>query len=147
MTVLSQTITQTQGRHNHTPHILPLRLYFTVGGALLVLTAITVAVAHFDLGPLNLTVAMLIAAIKASLVALFFMHLKYDNKLYAIIFVTALLFMAIFIIFTLFDTMTRDEISPEESGPINPKAVIYDQQATRSAKPGMTGEEHGEASH
>ena len=143
MTVLSQT----HNGRSHTPHILPLRLYFAVGGSLLVLTAITVAVAHFDLGPLNLTVAMLIAAIKASLVALFFMHLKYDNKLYAVIFVTALLFMAIFIIFTLFDTMTRDEISPEEGGPINPKAVIYDQQATGTAEPGVVTDEHGENTH
>ena len=138
---------QTQGGHNHTPHILPLKLYFGVGGALLVLTVITVAVAQFDLGPLNLTVAMLIAAIKASLVALFFMHLKYDNKLYAVIFVTALLFMAIFIIFTLFDTMTRDEISPEEGGPIDPKAVIYNQEAAGTSDPAVTTDENGETSH
>lgn len=122
----------------HTHHILPLRLYFAVGGALLVLTVITVAVAMVDLGPINLIVAMLIAAVKASLVVLYFMHLRYDNKLYSVIFVTSLLFLAAFIVFTMFDTMTRDEISPEEGGPINRRAAMYDQQPATA--PG-----HGEA--
>jgi cytochrome c oxidase subunit 4 len=117
----------------HSHHILPLKVYFAVGAALLFLTIVTVAVALVDLGPLNLLVAMLIAAVKASLVALYFMHLKYDNKLYAVIFVTSLLFLATFIIFTMFDTMTRDHISPEEAAPINEGAVIYQQPAAGDA--------------
>ncbi|UCD62872.1 MAG: cytochrome C oxidase subunit IV family protein [Candidatus Zixiibacteriota bacterium] len=93
-------------------HILPLKVYLGVGAALIVLTAITVTVSFFNFGPYNLLVAMVVAAIKASLVALFFMHLKYDSKLYMIIFVAAILFLAVFIIFTLFDTLLRGDVEP-----------------------------------
>ena len=60
-------------------HIIPLRIYCYVLGALVVLTAVTVAVAQFDFGNWNLVVAMAVASVKATLVALFFMHLKYEN--------------------------------------------------------------------
>ena len=90
-------------------HVLPLKTYLSVGGALLVLTVITVMVAQYQLGEWNLIVAMAIAATKATLVLLFFMHLKYDNKMYAFIFLIAVVFLAIFITFTMLDTKTRDE--------------------------------------
>lgn len=90
-------------------HVLPLKTYLSVGGALLILTVITVMVAQYQLGEWNLIVAMAIAATKATLVLLFFMHLKYDNKMYAFIFLIAVVFLAIFITFTMLDTMTRDE--------------------------------------
>jgi cytochrome c oxidase subunit 4 len=90
-------------------HVLPLSTYLSVGGALLVLTVITVMVAQYQLGEWNLIVAMAIAATKATLVLLFFMHLKYDNKMYAFTFLIAVVFLAIFITFTMLDTMTRDE--------------------------------------
>lgn len=120
---------QAQSHH----HILPLSVYLSIGATLLILTGITIWVAMFDLGPVNLLAAMLIACTKASLVALFFMHLKYDNKLYAVVFVGALLFLSIFIIFTMFDTMTRDAINKIEAGQINDKAVIYQQTDTTAA--------------
>jgi cytochrome c oxidase subunit 4 len=63
------------------PHLLPFRLYVTVLVILLTLTFITVAVSRFDFGMWNIVVAMLIASIKAGVVALFFMHLKYENPL------------------------------------------------------------------
>ena len=62
-------------------HILPLRLYVGVTAALFALTGLTVAVSYVHLGALNVIVAIGIAAIKVSLVALFFMHLKYDKKI------------------------------------------------------------------
>ncbi len=64
-------------------HVSPTRTYFIVGAALLVLTAITVAASYIDLNSmlLNVTVAMLIASVKASLVLLYFMHMKYESKL------------------------------------------------------------------
>jgi cytochrome c oxidase subunit 4 len=111
---------------SHVDHVLPLRLYLGVGATLLILTGITVAVSFMHFGGWNLVVAMLIAATKASLVALFFMHLKYDNKLYSFIFAAALLFLAIFIIFTMFDTLRRDQIYIEKAGHIRQDAVIYD---------------------
>ncbi|HSV08643.1 MAG TPA: cytochrome C oxidase subunit IV family protein, partial [Candidatus Binatus sp.] len=56
---------------------VPLRIYYTVYGALLVLTVVTVGVSLVDLGPLSTVVALAIAAAKASLVILFFMHVRY----------------------------------------------------------------------
>lgn len=117
----------------HKEHILPLRLYLTVGAALLVLTAVTVIISFFHFGPFNLLVAMIIAATKATLVALFFMHLKYDNKLYMIIFVTAILFLAVFIILTMFDTLRRSDVYEIESEHVRKEAIIYDSLAPGTA--------------
>ncbi len=108
------------------PHILPLRIYLGVAGALLVLTAITVFAAQTDFGSWNLVVALLIAAAKAILVALFFMHLKYDNRIYSVIFVGAILFLGIFITFTMFDTLNRGGINPLTKMPIKQYAAIYE---------------------
>ena len=69
------------------PHVLKIRVYLIVAALLLLLTTATVVVSTIDFGPWNLVVALLIAAIKATLVALFFMHLKYDNRIYSVIFV------------------------------------------------------------
>jgi cytochrome c oxidase subunit 4 len=109
----------------HVAHVLPLRVYLSVTATLLVLTAITVYVSTLDFGGYNLVIAMLIAAAKASLVALFFMHLRYDNKLYMVIFVAAVTFLAIFIILTMFDTLERDDIYEIRAQPIERQAVIY----------------------
>ena len=111
--------------HSH-HHILPLRVYLGVFAGLLVLTAVTVAVSFIHFGAFNLVVAMFVAAVKASLVAMFFMHLKYDNKLYLVVFLIAIAFLAVFIIFTMFDTMERDRIYIEKAGPIQKEAGIYD---------------------
>ena len=111
-------------------HILPVSLYLSVGVTLLGLTVITVWVAQYDLGPINLLVAMLIAAVKVSLVAMFFMHLKYDNKLYLVAFLSAIFFLAVFIIITMFDTLRRGDIDNIKAGPINKEAVIYQESAT-----------------
>jgi cytochrome c oxidase subunit IV len=86
-------------------HVMPLGTLAAVLLALLVLTVITVGAAHYDLGGFSLLVAIGIATIKASLVVLFFMHLRYDNPLYALILVTAFLFLAIFLGAVLLDTI------------------------------------------
>ncbi len=112
----------------HTHHILPLKVYLGVGAALIVLTAITVAVSQFNFGPYNLLVAMLVAAAKATLVALFFMHLKYDNKFYMTIFVASVVFLAVFIILTMFDTLRRADVYEIEAKPIRDQAIIYDSE-------------------
>ena len=62
-------------------HVVPLRLYLAVFAALLVGTALTVLVAYVDLGPLNTVVALAIAGVKALLVALYFMHLRWASRL------------------------------------------------------------------
>ena len=61
-------------------HIVPFRVYLGVFIALLVLTVVTVGVTRFDFGSFNIVVAMVIASIKATLVACYFMHLKFENK-------------------------------------------------------------------
>jgi cytochrome c oxidase subunit IV len=112
-------------KYSHHPHIMPLKLYLGVGGALTFLTLVTVAVSQVHLGPFNLVVALTIATIKAILVGLFFMHLLHDNKLFAVIFLSAFAFLGIFISFTLFDTMRRNVIYEEVGHTIKPDAVIY----------------------
>lgn len=78
---------------------------------LLIMTVVTVGAAYIDFGPWNTVVAIGIATVKASLVALFFMQLRYD-RFNSIIFVGGLLFLAIFLIWTLFDLSTRTEVLP-----------------------------------
>ena len=91
----------------HVPHILPLKVYFGVWAALLLGTFITVAVSYFDFGPANIIIALLVAMVKAGLVATFFMHLKYDDKLNATVFGGSLIFVFIFFFLTFGDTRTR----------------------------------------
>lgn len=91
----------------HVPHILPLKIYFGVWAALLIGTVLTVAVSYFDFGQFNIIIALLIAIVKAGLVATFFMHLKYDDKLNAVVFGGSLVFVFIFFFLTFGDTRTR----------------------------------------
>lgn len=117
-----------------TAHVVPLSIYIGVGAALMVLTAVTVAVSFIHLGGWNVVVALTVASIKATLVALIFMHLLYDKKLFLIIFVAAIMFLAVFIIFTMFDTMRRDDIDEIKAQPIQKNAVIYDSLKTQSTE-------------
>jgi len=94
--------------HSSSAHVLPIRTYLVVWLALLVGTAITVAVAFQDLGPLNNIVALSIAATKATLVILYFMHGKYSTRLTKLVIVTAFVWLVILIAFTLFDFGSRD---------------------------------------
>ena len=114
-------------------HILPLNLYLAVGSALLVLTVITVTAAQMDFGQMNLLIAMGIAVVKATLVAMFFMHLKYDNRIYMLVFSGSLLFLGVFIIFTMFDTLRRGDIYEEIAEPYQTEAVIYRKAETGTA--------------
>ena len=79
-------------------HITPIRTYVGVAAALITMTGLTVAISFIDLGPFNITVALLIASVKALLVAFFFMHLFWDNKIYLVLFSAGLLFLTIFLI-------------------------------------------------
>jgi cytochrome c oxidase subunit 4 len=108
----------------HKIHIIPLRIYLAVAVSLIILTAVTVSVSFIDLGALNITVALVIASVKALLVAFFFMHLFWDNKLYLLIFSVGLVFLTIFLTLTMFDTATRGSVNEETKGPINQESVI-----------------------
>jgi cytochrome c oxidase subunit 4 len=83
------------------------RTYVIVWLALLVLTGATVAVSYLDLGMGNAAAALLIASVKAALVALFFMHLRYENRLVWAFALVPLFFLALIIVGTLADTMFR----------------------------------------
>jgi cytochrome c oxidase subunit 4 len=88
-------------------HIVPRSVYFAVFGALMVMTATTTAVSFVDLGPWSTVVALGIAFFKATLVVLFFMHVKYSPRLTQITVGGGLLWLAILIFITLSDFMTR----------------------------------------
>ncbi len=92
--------------HGHgLSHVASTKVLVGTGGALLVLTAITVLATKVDFGTnLNLALAMFIAVIKATLVVLFFMHLKYDKLFHTVVFVSAILAASLFVGFTLMDS-------------------------------------------
>jgi cytochrome c oxidase subunit 4 len=107
-------------------HIIPAKIYIAVGVALLFLTAITVGVSFIHLGGWNAIAAVGIASVKALLVALIFMHLLYDKKVFLVIFSTAILFLGIFLALTMFDILSRGEIYPDYEKPIEKNAAIYE---------------------
>jgi cytochrome c oxidase subunit IV len=88
-------------------HIVPTRTYYLIFLALMVCTAITVAVAFVDLGPLNVIVAMSIAVLKATLVVLFFMHVKYSTRLTWAVVAGSVFWLGILLTLTLGDYLTR----------------------------------------
>ncbi|MEZ5394545.1 MAG: cytochrome C oxidase subunit IV family protein [Bryobacterales bacterium] len=94
--------------HEFHPHIVPIPVYLAIFVALLVGTGVTIAIAYVDLGPMNTLVAMLIAFFKASLVVLYFMHVKYSSKLVQLAAATGFLWLGIMLFFTLSDVWTRD---------------------------------------
>jgi cytochrome c oxidase subunit 4 len=101
-------------------HVSPVRNLVAVWGALVVLTVITVEVARFDLGSLNLWVAIGIAGIKASLVVLYFMHLRHDRPFNAVVFVFGILFVVLFIGFALMDTAAyQPNLIPDYAPAVN----------------------------
>ena len=87
------------------------KTYTKVLLALLVLTVLTVAISRVDFGNANTIVAIVIASIKGALVALFFMHLRHD-KFNGVVFVLGLFFLAVFMIWTLFDVNYRTVVLP-----------------------------------
>lgn len=93
--------------HSEEHHVTSYKPYFIVWVVLMILTAVTVYVSYLDFGTLNIVIAMVVASIKATAVALFFMHLKFEDKitwLFAI-FPLGLLFLLIGM--TILDTFTR----------------------------------------
>lgn len=102
--------------HDHT------KWYIGTILALFFLTAITVYAATINFGSntTNLIIAMAIATIKASLVVLFFMHLRWEKGMNAIVFLSSIFFVGIFMVFTFIDINTRANIEPV--GPSEPGA-------------------------
>jgi cytochrome c oxidase subunit 4 len=89
--------TQPHGHDDALAHPVPLRILIGVFGALMVLTFLTVAATWIDIGMWNIWLALLIAVIKGSLVALYFMHLRWDSPFNGIVLIASLFFVALFV--------------------------------------------------
>ena len=88
-------------------HILPTRVYYTIFGILLFCTYLTVHIAFLDLGALNAVAALGIAVFKATLVVLFFMHVKYGTKLTWAVVLGSIFWLGILLALTMTDYLTR----------------------------------------
>jgi cytochrome c oxidase subunit 4 len=98
--------TRRQEEHEH-EHVVPKSLYLTIFGLLMVLTAATVGLAFVDLGVMNIAVALAVAVVKASLVVLFFMHVKYSSRLVQLVVLASIVWLLILFGITLSDYITR----------------------------------------
>ena len=88
-------------------HISPKSTYYTIFGALMACTALTVGAAFTNLGNMNTPVALAIAIFKATLVVLFFMHVKYGGRMTKLVVMTALFFLGIMLTLTMSDYLSR----------------------------------------
>ena len=115
------------GHHGH--HILSAGLLLKVFGALVFLTVLTVVLGLMEksgtihLGSMSIVVALLIAGVKATLVAMFFMALKYDNRVNALAFSLGIVFLVIFFTFTWLDTGFRNTFTEEAATNIDQEAM------------------------
>jgi cytochrome c oxidase subunit 4 len=109
MSHTANTATDTHG-HGHEDHglahVMPLSVLIAVFAALIVLTIITVAVTYVDLGALNIWVALGIAALKGTLVGLYFMHLRYDSPFHSLCLIGSFVFVYLFIAISLMDSLS-----------------------------------------
>ncbi|HEY6291912.1 MAG TPA: cytochrome C oxidase subunit IV family protein [Terriglobia bacterium] len=103
-------------------HVHPKRFYVAVFVALVILTAVTTTVAYVDLGPMNTVVALVIAVCKATLVVLFFMHLKDQAGLTRVVILAAILWLAVLIGATVNDVFTRHWVP--SNGPWQSSALM-----------------------
>ena len=88
-------------------HIVPTRVYYTIFAVLMLCTGLTVWVAFLDLGALNTVAALAIAVFKATLVVLFFMHVKYSTRLTWAVVAGSIFWLGILLVLTMGDYLTR----------------------------------------
>jgi cytochrome c oxidase subunit 4 len=88
-------------------HVAPKSMYYAVFGALIVGTALTVGAAFVDLGALNNVVMLLIASVKALLVILFFMHVRWSTRLTWVVAASGFVWLIILFGLTMTDYLTR----------------------------------------
>jgi cytochrome c oxidase subunit 4 len=89
------------------PHVISVQTNLAVFGALMLLLVLTIGVAYLDLGPFGLVIAMLIATVKAALIILYFMHVRYGSKLQWLFSGAAFFWLGILILITLGDYLSR----------------------------------------
>ena len=93
-------------------HVSPIKLYIGIFLTLMVLTAVTIMAAFINLGQWNKFVALGIASFKATLVVLYFMHVKYASRMTKLIVVTGFFFLAILLAETMVDYSSRTWVNP-----------------------------------
>jgi cytochrome c oxidase subunit IV len=125
---------------SHGHHVLSLNMILTVGGLLLVMTAVTVFVAQFDFGAMNMVVAMVVATFKASLVVAYFMQLRYDNKFFFVMLMVSLIALMVFIVFTMIDQKSRTGIYDKQMQEIRKNAKMYEKKPAAPAAPAKADE-------
>lgn len=97
---------------HHTHHVVPVSTYNIIFFWLMVLLVLTLVAAMFDFpGALNIIVAVTIATIKAALVILYFMHVKYSSRLVQVFAGAALVWLIIMFALTLADYFTRNWVT------------------------------------
>lgn len=116
--------------HEHAiSHVASIKVLLATGTTLLFLTLITVLATRIDFGAnISLAVAMVIAVTKATLVVLFFMHLRYDRLFHTVVFVAAICAASLFVGFTLMDSSQYQHTNiwhPSEPppAPVGPRAT------------------------
>jgi cytochrome c oxidase subunit 4 len=144
MKLLGRKLDSSAAAHGHEDHVhvMPLPMYFGVFAALLVLTVVTVGVSVIGLPPfLSIVVAIAVATVKATLVVLYFMHLRYENLFYSFIFVSSLFFVLLFFLFTLGDTAFRGFVIPEQDTAVwrNEQVILKREAAAKAASESPAG--------
>lgn len=92
-------------------HVAPKSLYYLVFLALMIGTILTVVVAKFDLGPLNNIVMLTVACVKALLVVLFFMHVRWSSRLTWVVAGSGFFWLLILFVLTMTDYLSRGWIA------------------------------------
>jgi len=87
--------------------IIPVSTYLVIFIALLILTATTAWASFLDMGRLNAVVALIIALVKALLVALYFMHVRYSSRLTLIVVMAGFFWLGIMLVLTMSDYLSR----------------------------------------
>jgi len=108
-----QSINRAKRELHMSEHIVSVRIYFVIFLVLMVGTALTVWAGFQDFpGKLNVIIALTIASVKATLVILYFMHLRYSARLVWVIFISALFWLALMFALTFSDYWTREWLNP-----------------------------------
>jgi cytochrome c oxidase subunit 4 len=132
-------------------HIASSQFYWGIFAALIFLTIATVRVSYYDFGAANIIIAVVIATMKASLVAAFFMHLRHDKLFNTIAFLASFLFLAIFILLTYDDLGNRARVDNDYGGRIELRTgqpAPGGEPATSATADSVAGEApHGAAAH
>lgn len=107
-----------ESAEHHGHHIIPKKTLLRIFIALIGLTILTVLAAQVHTGPLHVPIALAIAITKAALVVMFFMGLKYDSPMNTLVFSVGVIWVVVFLTFTLFDTVFRGDLANAQADPI-----------------------------